>query len=52
MLTEKVLGQDGNADDPVYVTSDVKLGTPATYVATPDMVPLPFSFPPVIAKAT
>ncbi|KAH1439155.1 hypothetical protein KXX13_005402 [Aspergillus fumigatus] len=38
LLIEKVLAEDGNVDDPVYVTSGVKPGTVATYVATPDMI--------------
>ncbi|KAK9638213.1 hypothetical protein HCH54_009076 [Aspergillus fumigatus] len=41
LLIEKVLAEDGNVDDPVYVTSGVKPGTVATYVATPDMVSRP-----------
>ncbi|EAL86851.1 uncharacterized protein AFUA_7G06210 [Aspergillus fumigatus Af293] len=44
LLIEKVLAEDGNVDDPVYVTSGVKPGTVATYVATPDMVSRPVCF--------
>ncbi|CRG87126.1 hypothetical protein PISL3812_04141 [Talaromyces islandicus] len=39
MLTDKLIDGD-ESGDPVFVTSDVKLGSPASYVATQDMIAL------------